>query len=58
MSGRPTDITYIPIARSFVYLAAVMAWFALRVLAISLKKQRLALASFVPLATARRLVVD
>jgi transposase InsO family protein len=28
-----TDITYIPMARGFVYLAAVMDWFARRVLA-------------------------
>jgi transposase InsO family protein len=28
-----TDITYIPMARGFVYLAAVMDWFARRILA-------------------------
>jgi putative transposase len=28
-----TDITYIPMARGFVYLVAVMDWFARRILA-------------------------
>jgi putative transposase len=28
-----SDITYIPMARGFVYLAAVMDWFARRILA-------------------------
>jgi putative transposase len=29
----PMDITYIPMARGFVYLAAVVDWFSRRVLA-------------------------